>query len=458
MQSHGCATARVLLWQGVKLPAVLGTPDGHPRLRSVAVDLTPLEPGGQNGGARLVALTLIRELSKLAPETQFVLLTNLRTHAELAALETTNVRRRCTESNADRTQKTQLARQQLRHWTRTALDRSLPTGARVTVKNAFWKVAKWRQRYQTVSQLNADLIFCPFTAPYFSSPRIPLVSIVYDLQHLTYPEFFADEQRRYRQKHIEDACRHATRVVCISDSVRSSLISNVTVAQANVLTIHLGLLQNLTGLTASEASSLLGRLGLTQGRFMLYPANFWQHKNHDALIHAMRRFRQENPKSDLRVVCTGTPNAYMHELAQRATAATNDVFVFAGFLPEAALATLLRACSALIFPSLFEGFGMPVLEAMAVGKPVLCSDRTSLPEVAGDAAVLFDPTQPEQIAAAIGRLETQPQLISAIAERGPARAARFGTASDMARRYLEVFQAAIVSHAAQRSDERARSG
>src|SRR5206468_4294905 len=104
--------------------------------------------------------------------------------------------------------------------------------------------------------------------------------IVHDLQHLTYPEFFSPDQRRYRQQHVVDACHKAARVVCVSDYARNTLLASVRVPPERVTTIHHALLNRVKPPEAFESERLLKRHGLGSGRFLLYPANFWPHKNH----------------------------------------------------------------------------------------------------------------------------------------------------------------------------------
>jgi len=118
--------------------------------------------------------------------------------------------------------------------------------------------------------------------------------------------------------------------------------------------------------------------------------------------------------------------------------------ILPGYLLDDELVALLESCQALIFPSLFEGFGMPVLEAMAFGKPVLCSNVTSLPEVAGDAALYFHPERPMEIVRTIERIETEPGLIASLVERGYRRLTTLGTPDDMAQEYLWVFRQAVT--------------
>ena len=118
--------------------------------------------------------------------------------------------------------------------------------------------------------------------------------------------------------------------------------------------------------------------------------------------------------------------------------------ILPGYLLDDELVALLESCQALVFPSLFEGFGTPVLEAMAFGKPVLCSNVTSLPEVAGDAALYFHPERPMESVRTIERIETEPGLIASLVERGYRRLTTLGTPDDMAQEYLRVFRQAVT--------------
>jgi glycosyltransferase involved in cell wall biosynthesis len=416
-------------------------------LNQIAVDLTPLLPGGANGGAAIVAVQVVRELANLAPSIRFKLLTNYTTHADLAHLDAPNVERLCVVSEPDPGDRLQTVRAHARSLGRAALDRLVPSAGRVRIKNAYWGVAKRRARAHIAASLECDLLFCPFTAPYYQDDKVPLVAIIYDLQHLAYPEFFEADQRRYRQQHIEDACQRAARVLCISDHVRATLVASVSMPPERAVTVHLGLLQPLATPTQEETQTVLRHLGIQPDRFLLYPANFWAHKNHRALVDAHRLFKERHPESDLTVVCTGAPDARMAAVAEYAGSRSPGGFVFPGFLSEAELSALYSSCAALIYPSLYEGFGMPLLEAMAHARPVLCSNVTSLPEIAGDAAILFDPHDVGQIADAILAVEEQRDIVCERARRGPDRARLFGTAADVALRYLTVFQDVATENA-----------
>jgi glycosyltransferase involved in cell wall biosynthesis len=178
---------------------------------------------------------------------------------------------------------------------------------------------------------------------------------------------------------------------------------------------------------------------------LLYPANFWRHKNHEALLHAFRLYVDAHPRSDLKLVLTGAPGRRRDEIVQfcRADAVLAGRVEIAGYLAAPEFSALVYGCGAIIFPSLFEGFGMPLLEGMAAGKPLLAANVTSLPEVAGGAALYFDPHQPSQIAEAIARLEQEPDLRRTLSRKSAERLTTFGSPADMAARYLQVFGCAL---------------
>src|SRR5690349_20435999 len=227
--------------------------------------MTPLEPGGQNGGAGLVATSLVQHLSALVPGWDFTLLTTSSSDNELAHLDAPNVSRRCVVRRGSRMS---LARR--------VADGLLPPALRVRLKRVYWRQHTARRYERSTTELQPDLLLCPFTVPYFWRSGVPCVCIVYDLQHLTYPDFFTEEQRLNRQRHIVEACARSHRVVCISEFVRRTLLANVAVAPDLAVSVPLGLLQDLT----SPDATVLDKLGVTAGQFLLYPANFWPHKNH----------------------------------------------------------------------------------------------------------------------------------------------------------------------------------
>jgi glycosyltransferase involved in cell wall biosynthesis len=166
------------------------------------------------------------------------------------------------------------------------------------------------------------------------------------------------------------------------------------------------------------------------------------------LLTAFQLFREANADSPLKLLCTGTPGKEAEafcEAVQRM--GLGEWVIYHGYVSSDAYDELLRSAFAMIFPSLYEGFGMPVLEAMAAGVPVLCSDVSSLPEVGGDAVLYFDPRRPHQIVECLERLSNDPGLRKQQIAQGLQRSRLFLDPDQMALRYANVFVKALTSEA-----------
>jgi glycosyltransferase involved in cell wall biosynthesis len=293
--------------------------------------------------------------------------------------------------------------------------------------------------------LSVDLLYCPFTAPTYFELGMPTVCTIYDLQYKTYPEFFAAEDVAHRERTFIEACRRATVLTAISDYSRDSAITHGSLDPARIRTIHLRMAQRIVP-GAEHDKAILDRLGLASQRYLVYPANFWKHKNHEMLLTAFGMACHEGLPADIKLVCTGAPGARQEWLMNAArTMNLGDRILFPGYLPNAELADLMASCIGVVFPSLYEGFGLPVIEAMATGVPVACSNTTSLPEVAANAAILFDPRVPTQIAQAIISLVENEALRARLIQSGLQRAAEFSDSERMAREYWELFQYALAN-------------
>jgi glycosyltransferase involved in cell wall biosynthesis len=230
--------------------------------------------------------------------------------------------------------------------------------------------------------------------------RPPAAATVHDLQHELYPQFFSRAERAYRRFVYGQTVTASRIVIAISEHGRQTLLQRYGIDPERVVVIPLGI-----------DHERLRPGDVRREPFLLYPANPWPHKNHARLYEAFALVRRERP--ELRLVLTGTG----HD-----TAALPDGVETRGRVSDADLVALYRTAAALVFPSLYEGFGLPPLEAMACGCPVATSNATSLPEVCGDAAAYFDPLSVEDMARAIGAILDGPAPYAA---RGLARAQRF---------------------------------
>lgn len=252
-------------------------------------------------------------------------------------------------------------------------------------------------------------------------PRIhhpAVVTTIHDVQHEFFPKFFSHAELAYRRAVYGWTVRRSRMIITISDHAREAMIERFGLPPASVRRIYNGVDHG-----RFRPSSL------PREPFLLYPANRWAHKNHDRLLQAFALMRKKRP--ELRLVLTGAG----HEAHAPA-----EGVVVRGHVPFEELLRLYATASAMVYPSLYEGFGLPVLEAMASGCPVACSNTAALPEVAGEAAMLFNPYSPESIAEATLRVLQSPQAFVAA---GLAQAAKF-TWEATAREHDEVYRAMAV--------------
>ena len=250
------------------------------------------------------------------------------------------------------------------------------------------------------------------TTPLLAPART--VVTVHDVIYKRHPDAHAGLLSRGMALLVPAAVRRARRVITVSHAAAGDLGRFLGVPPDAVDVVALGPGLEPQGPATPEAE-LRDRLGTGEGPLVLSPSARRPHKNLARLIEAMRGL-------DATLVLPGYPTPFDEELRERAGGAR---VLFAGWVSDADLEGLYRASTCLAFPSLAEGFGLPVLEAMRRGLPVACADATSLPEVAGGAALLFDPTDVGAIRAAVERLLGDEALREDLRRRGRERAAGF---------------------------------
>jgi glycosyltransferase involved in cell wall biosynthesis/2-polyprenyl-3-methyl-5-hydroxy-6-metoxy-1,4-benzoquinol methylase len=409
------------------------------KLKTVAVDLTPVLPGGHNGGAKVFVLELIRRLSAIAPDIRFVLLTHEASHEELALLDAANVSRQMVVSIVPGV----TPAGKIRHLSGRLFGR-IPARYRFRLKRYFGRIIHVRHREKILSSIQADLLFCPFTAPTYHSQGVPTVCTLYDIQYKTYPQFFEPMDVMHRDQAFKDACRYSTAIAAISNYARTSALEQSSLSPDHIRTVYLKMAQRINAPSENKADLLLSKLGLASSEFLLYPANFWKHKNHEMLLLGFLAARTKGLPDNIMLVCTGAPGERLEWLQKAVTQmGLASHVVLPGYLSDEDLSLLLHNCRGMIFPSLYEGFGLPVIEAMAAGIPVACSNVTSLPEISAGAALLFDPRIPEEIASAMRSLVSDGDLRKLCIEKGYIRAGEFTDSESMARDYLDLFKYAL---------------
>lgn len=255
------------------------------------------------------------------------------------------------------------------------------TGASTSERLRAVVAASTRARSAAPGLATARVVHFPFTIP-VPRPRAgqAFVQTLLDVQHLDLPQLFGRAELAFRRRYYEGAAARADAVITISEFAKQRMIELLRLPAERIRVAHLGV----------DADSFTPNEG-PRDEFVLYPARGWKHKNHARLIEAMRAVRTERP--GMRLVLTGGGLDTLGELPEWVEVR--------GLVSGEELRELYRRAAVLAFPSLYEGFGLPPLEAMASGCPVAATAAGSVPEVCGDAAVLFDPEDPSAIASGI---------------------------------------------------------
>ena len=268
-----------------------------------------------------------------------------------------------------------------------------------------------------------DLFFSPgYNTPLFC--RSPFIFTIHDLSHIYCPEISSPPIRLYYATVMKRACRRAARILAVSEFTRTQIIDWSGVSPEKVSNVGCGV---------DPAYDPNGDSYGLPFPYFLSVTNRKRHKNEYRMVEAFAKASLD-PRIHLVLTGESTPGLVgcieAHQLRSRVN--------FVGIVPEERLPSLYRGAEALIFPSLYEGFGLPILEAMACGTPVVAANTTALPEVAGDAALLVDPTSVQQISRAMEQVVSDTSLRQQLREKGRMRAAEFSWASTVSR-VREVF-------------------
>lgn len=286
-------------------------------------------------------------------------------------------------------------------------------------------------------------------SPYFASPlrpNVPTVVTIHDVIPLVLPRYGRALHARIYMRLVSAAARRARAIITVSNASKRDIVQTLGIPAERVHVIYNAVDSHMR--PAADESAVEGikeSYGLT-GDFVLFFGGFDVRKNVEAVIRAFHAARSSFPRP-CQLVIAGALNLVGHPLYPdprpliRKLGLESEVIV-TGRISEEEKPLLYSAATAFVFPSLYEGFGMPVLEAMACGTPVITSNVSSLPEVAGDAALLVDPTSVDAIAAAMVRLLSDPELRSELTSKGLRRASQFSCEA-LAARTLSVYREVV---------------
>jgi glycosyltransferase involved in cell wall biosynthesis len=268
----------------------------------------------------------------------------------------------------------------------------------------------WRLARDLAGLTRNDLFFSPgYNSPIFCES--PYILTLHDLNHIDRPDNSSLPKRLYYATVLRRACKRAAKILTVSEFSRRRIIDWSGVSPEKVSNVGNGVDPAFNpGVVPYELPF----------PYLLCVSNRKRHKNDFRTVEA---FARSGLSAAVRLVFTGNPSPDLTNCIE-CNHVARSVY-FAGSVEEAQLPSLYRSAEALVFVSLYEGFGLPLLEAMACGTPAIGANTTALPEVAGDAALLVDPTSVEQISEAMGRIISETALRRRLRERGLEQASRF---------------------------------
>ncbi len=266
--------------------------------------------------------------------------------------------------------------------------------------------------------------FPHYNVPMFFS--LPYVVTIHDLIHIVFPEFMKNRlAAQYARILMKHAANHAQRILTDSNFTRQDLVHYLNVRQEKIHVIPLATDSSFGVRKHIDETEIRRKLSIPEKKkILLYVGNIRPHKNIPLLLSA---YSKSSYKDETVVVLAGRSTIDETIQTLEASLAIQNNVVHTGLISEQDLIDLYNIAYGFVFPSLYEGYGLPPLEAMACGTPVICSNSSSLPEVVGDAALLFDPHNESQLVSCIDRLIADQTLRAELIQKGYGQASRFST-------------------------------
>lgn len=373
----------------------------------ITIDVVRLGAGGQNGGIKPYLLSLFGAAQQACPRLRLYWICSTGMAAELVPWLATDDRVLVVRES-------------------DGISASgLPADRRIA----------WRPDLEgkTLRRMGARLLYAGFAASDFAPDGPPLVSLVVDTLHRDLPAMLPPEEVAHRETVFRRTLPQARAVHCLTGFVAGQVQRHFGVPREKTFFIAPTPPRRKIEAPASQAETR---------PFFFYPANFWPHKNHATLLAAYALYVRDAGPAAWDLVLTGHADARMTQLQATARATgIGDRVQFRGHVADAEFSQLWHTAGALVFPSLYEGLGQPLLEAMQYGLPILTGSHAAIPETVGDAAVLVDMHDPSALARAMGELSRSPEKCRTLAALGRSRLAGLSAIADaQAARWVAILK------------------
>lgn len=284
-----------------------------------------------------------------------------------------------------------------------------------------------------IDKNNIEVLFFPAMTIYPKDiKRVKIITTIYDIQHEYLPENFSKQEVERRRKEYQYTIENSDYIIVISDYTKKTIIEKYKVNPDKITVTHLGI----------RAEKVVKSSIHLPKEFIFYPATFWPHKNHKILIKALKKIESEFP--DLSLVLTGAvKNIELKKEIDDLILSydLSDKVVYLGYVSDEDLHCIYQKARAMVFPSSFEGFGMPIIEAFKYRLPVVAANNTSISEVVGDAGLLFETNNFEMLVKSIKKILLNNNLREQLIDKGTQRA-RIFTWENTAKKTLLILKRA----------------
>jgi len=264
-----------------------------------------------------------------------------------------------------------------------------------------------------------------FFAPAHYAPRFlkqPVVVTIHDLSYIKYPQEFLKKDLYKLNNWTKYSVMKAKKIIAVSKTTKKDILNTFQLPEENIAVVYNGF--SKTNISPKSSYDVLKKYGLNQKKYLLYVGTLQPRKNVPTLIEAYKEFRKKH--SEFKLVLVGKKGWLFDEIYAKVQELNlEEQVIFTGFESDEALTTLYKNAFCFVLPSFYEGFGIPLLEAMSAGCPVVASHASSLPEIGGEASLYFDPSDKDDLLERLERLMDDTQLYSTLVAEGQKRVKEF---------------------------------